>query len=120
MPRAGRFEIGERKNISLYDPCVTGDFAEESGTAAAHELLVESVRADAPFAANDMMAIGALVASQRAGLTVPDDIADIGAEAVSRAAAILAAGIDTAIRVVTPQIRTRASTVSVTAEAPRG
>ncbi|WP_010184919.1 LacI family DNA-binding transcriptional regulator [Sphingomonas sp. PAMC 26605] len=122
---------------------LTGDFEEESGTAAAQALLAEAERADALFAANDMMAIGALVAFQRAGLGVPDDIAiagfddiplarfvtpalttmrvgiaEIGAEAVSRVAAILAGANDTAIRWVAPQIKARASTVGATHDAP--
>ena len=122
---------------------LTGDFEEESGTAAAEELLGDAERADALFAANDMMAIGALVAFQRAGLGVPADIAvagfddiplarfvtpalttmrvgiaEIGAEAVSRAAAILSGGKDTEIRWVAPQIKPRGSTLGGTAELP--
>ncbi|QBM76560.1 LacI family transcriptional regulator [Sphingomonas sp. AAP5] len=122
---------------------LTGDFDEESGTAAAQELLREAEGPDALFAANDMMAIGALVVFQRAGLSVPDDIAvagfddiplarfvtpalttmrvgiaEIGAEAVARAAAILVGGNDTEIRWVAPQIRQRASTISGTADTP--
>ena len=122
---------------------LTGDFDEESGTAAAQALLGDVEGPDALFAANDMMAIGALVVFQRAGLNVPDDIAvagfddiplarfvtpalttmrvgiaEIGAEAVSRAAAILAGGNDTGIRWVAPQIRQRASTISGTADTP--
>jgi LacI family transcriptional regulator len=115
---------------------LTGNFDEETGTAAAQRLIAEPARADALFAANDMMAIGALVAFQRAGLVVPDDIAvagfddiplarfvtpalttmrvgiaQIGVEAVARAAAILAGAEDTEIRWVTPQIKLRASTI---------
>lgn len=115
---------------------LTGNFDEESGTATAHELIGEAERADALFAANDMMAIGALVAFQRAGLVVPKDIAvagfddiplarfvtpalttmrvgiaEIGAEAVSRVAAILTGGDDTEIRWIVPQIVPRASTL---------
>lgn len=114
---------------------LTGDFEEESGIATAQALLADAERADALFAANDMMAIGALVTFQRAGLIVPDDIAvagfddiplarfvtpalttmrvgiaEIGADAVSRAAAILAGQQDTEICWVTPQIKLRAST----------
>ncbi|WP_277923175.1 LacI family DNA-binding transcriptional regulator [Sphingomonas sp. CARO-RG-8B-R24-01] len=121
---------------SLECRVLIGDFEEETGTAAAQELLAEPGRADALFAANDMMAIGALVAFQRAGLSIPGDIAvagfddiplarfvtpalttmrvgiaEIGAEAVSRAAAILGGGSDTEIRWVAPQIRARASTI---------
>jgi LacI family transcriptional regulator len=120
---------------------LTGNFDEESGTATARLLLADTERADALFAANDMMAIGALVAFQRAGLAVPGEIAvagfddiplarfvtpalttmrvgiaEIGAEAVSRAAAILAGGNDTEIRWVAPQIVPRASTIAGTAE----
>ena len=122
---------------------VTGNFDEESGTATAHELIGEAERADALFAANDMMAIGALVAFQRAGLAVPGDIAvagfddiplarfvtpalttmrvgiaEIGAEAVSRVAAILAGGDDTEIRWVVPRIIPRASTPADTGRLP--
>ncbi|MDH7972875.1 LacI family DNA-binding transcriptional regulator [Sphingomonas sp. AR_OL41] len=117
---------------------IAGNFDEESGTAAAAELIGEAERADALFAANDMMAIGALVAFQRAGLAVPGDIAvagfddiplarfvtpslttlrvgiaEIGAEAVSRIAAILAGGEDTEIRRVVPEVIPRASTAAV-------
>ena len=130
---------------ALVPRVLTGDFEEESGTVAAQALLADTDRADALFAANDMMAIGALVAFQRAGLRVPDDIAvagfddiplarfitpalttmrvgiaEIGAEAVSRAAGILAGGSDTEIRWVEPQIKMRASTLGDRADMPPG
>jgi len=143
-PRGNR-DAGER--IAGYEAAMarhglpprilTGNFDEESGTAAAHTLIGEADRADALFAANDMMAIGALVAFQRAGIAVPGDIAvagfddiplarlvtpalttmrvgiaEIGAEAVSRVAAILAGGEDTETRWVVPQIVARASSVA--------
>ena len=116
---------------------MTGNFGEESGTAAAHALIGEDERLDALFAANDMMAIGALVAFQRAGLAVPADIAvagfddiplarlvtpalstmrvgiaEIGAEAISRIAAILAGGEDAEVRRIVPRIVVRASTIT--------
>lgn len=116
---------------------IPGDFNEESGTATAHKLIADPGRTDALFAANDMMAIGALVAFQRAGLDVPGDIAvagfddiplarlvtpalttmrvgiaEVGAEAVARAAAILAGGNDKELRRVVPKIVVRASTVA--------
>lgn len=118
---------------------LTGNFEEETGTAAALQLIADAERADALFAANDMMAIGAMVAFQRAGLAVPDDIAvagfddiplarfvtpalstmrvgiaEIGAEAVSRIAAILAGETDTDVRRIVPQIIARASTLAKT------
>ena len=133
---AGYRTAMERHGLS---PCIlTGKFDEESGTAAAVELSRESERPDALFAANDMMAIGALVAFQRAGLAVPGDIAvagfddiplarlvtpalttmrvgiaEIGADAVACVAAILAGKQDTAIRREVPQIILRASTATM-------
>lgn len=55
-----------------------GDFFEESGVAAARAILDQADRPDALFAANDMMAIGALMTLRRAGLSVPGDIAIAG------------------------------------------
>lgn len=55
-----------------------GDFSEDSGHAAARQLLRGRERPAAVFAANDMMAIGCLRALREAGMNVPDDIALAG------------------------------------------
>lgn len=52
-----------------------GTFHEEAGRTAATALLDEIDRVDAIFAANDQMAIGALVAFREAGVDVPGQIA---------------------------------------------
>jgi LacI family transcriptional regulator len=119
-----------------------GDFLEESGVAAAEELLPEldgSGAADALFAANDMMAIGALMRFRRAGVDVPgriaiagfDDvplarlispalttmrvgIAGIGARAVVRLAALIAGGVDHAVEPRTPELIVRETTGATT------
>jgi LacI family transcriptional regulator len=57
---------------------VAGDYGEESGRHAAAQLLSLSPRPAAIFAANDLMAIGALFAIRDHGLRVPDDIAIAG------------------------------------------
>lgn len=55
-----------------------GDFTEESGRAAASSLVTGSIKPDAIFAANDMMAVGCLLALREAGLVVPRDVALAG------------------------------------------
>ncbi len=55
-----------------------GDFTEEGGWRATQALLAESSRPSAIFAANDMMALGALRALRETGLRVPDDVAVVG------------------------------------------
>lgn len=57
---------------------VDGDFTQASGHRAASALLAEGVRPHGVFAANDMMAIGALLAMQEAGVRCPEDIAVVG------------------------------------------
>jgi DNA-binding LacI/PurR family transcriptional regulator len=55
-----------------------GDWEFEGGSAAAKSLLALSEIPTAIFAANDLMALGAICAIQDGGLTVPDDIAIVG------------------------------------------
>ena len=55
-----------------------GDFSEESGYRAGHQLQTLKRLPDAVFAANDMMAIGCLFALNEMGLRVPRDLALVG------------------------------------------
>ena len=63
-----------------YEPelVVEGNFRYESGRVAMRRLLTLDQRPDAVFAANDMMALGAMSVIREAGLSVPDDVALIG------------------------------------------
>lgn len=54
------------------------DFHEGGGFQAMRELLKRLPRPTAVFAANDLMAMGALIALREAGMRVPDDIAIVG------------------------------------------
>ena len=54
------------------------DFTEAGGYRAMGQLLTVSPPPDAVFAANDMMALGALVAIRDAGLRIPEDVALVG------------------------------------------
>jgi LacI family transcriptional regulator len=55
-----------------------GDFTEESGYRAGRTLAAQGERPEAVFAANDMMAVGCLVALREADLRVPGDVALAG------------------------------------------
>lgn len=63
-----------------------GEFTQASGYGAMQRLLDRRPRPDAVFAANDTMAIGALLAIREAGLRIPDDIALGGFDDVPMAA----------------------------------
>jgi LacI family transcriptional regulator len=81
--RAQRFD-GYRRALSEsgrpLDPqlIVEGNFRYESGRSAMRRLLALSRRPDAVFAANDMMALGAMSVIREARLVVPDDVALVG------------------------------------------
>ncbi|MFC3999411.1 LacI family DNA-binding transcriptional regulator [Nocardiopsis sediminis] len=62
-----------------------GDFTRESGADAMRRLLAKDPRVDAVFAANDLMAIGALQALRRAGRGVPGDVAVVGFDDIEAA-----------------------------------
>ncbi|MEV4745265.1 LacI family DNA-binding transcriptional regulator [Streptosporangium sp. NPDC049248] len=61
-----------------YIPCVEGNFTLASGEAAMERLLAEHPDIDGVFAANDLMAQGALLVLRHHGRRVPDDVAMVG------------------------------------------
>lgn len=65
---------------------VQGTFYEESGKTAVRALIRSGQQFDAIFAANDMMAIGALAALRDARIAVPDQVAVVGFDDVPLAA----------------------------------
>ncbi|HEU4664550.1 MAG TPA: LacI family DNA-binding transcriptional regulator, partial [Dokdonella sp.] len=85
---AGNLDADERRRgwldalseVSLaHDaPFFEGDFTEESGHAAGLRIAALAQRPHAVFAANDMMAVGCLIALGERGVRVPDDIALAG------------------------------------------
>jgi LacI family transcriptional regulator len=82
-PREGRVE-GYRQaladhHIPLDEILIrAGDYTEAGGYEGMQELLKLSPRPTAVFAANDLMAMGALVALREAGIRVPDEMAIVG------------------------------------------
>ncbi len=87
--RAG-YERGLKVHGLKLDPAlvVAGSFDFDAGVAAAHKLFALRSPPTAIFAANDDMALGALTAAQRLGITVPHDVAIVGFDD-SRAASLV-------------------------------
>jgi len=83
QPGYGRLK-GYRRALSAaglpFDEAIVrhGLFTQEDGYQCMRELLQAQPRPSAVFAANDLMAMGALKAIREAGLTVPQDIALVG------------------------------------------
>jgi len=73
---AGYLEAMARADLPTV--VVEGAFDQASGHRAGAELAGRAQRPDALFAGNDMMAVGAMLALQDAGLGVPDDVAVVG------------------------------------------
>jgi len=65
---------------------VEGDFTEVSGALAANQILEWPDRPTAVFAANDLMAAGALDRMEECGLRIPDDISIVGYDNTALAA----------------------------------
>jgi DNA-binding LacI/PurR family transcriptional regulator len=61
-----------------YLPIAEGEFTQQSGEAAMLRLLVDHPDLDGVFAANDLMAHGAVLVLQKQGRRVPDDVAVVG------------------------------------------
>ncbi|MFF1421713.1 LacI family DNA-binding transcriptional regulator [Streptomyces sp. NPDC058280] len=70
-----------------YIPIAEGRFTQESGEAAMERLLTEHPDLDGVFAANDLMAVGACHVLRERGKRVPEDVAVIGFDDSSVAAA---------------------------------
>ena len=63
-----------------------GDFRRGGGMEAMRALLDAPQRPTAIFAANDLMALGAMAALHQAGLSIPHDLAVIGVDNIAEAA----------------------------------
>jgi LacI family transcriptional regulator len=142
---AGNIEAAERADgyhaamarHGLASRIVPGTFMEESGASAAGVLLRDLDAVDAVFAANDMMAIGAMMAFRRAAVAVPDriavggfddiplarlvspglttirgGIAGVGARAIARLAAAIAGDADNTVELSVPELVVRETTAA--------
>lgn len=113
---------------------IPGDYSEEAGIAAVRKLIDEGTAFDGIFAANDMMAIGAIEELRSQGINVPGAVAvagfddvplarhlgvttarvridELGAHAIERLIDIIDNGEDSTIqRLHSPELMVRAST----------
>jgi DNA-binding LacI/PurR family transcriptional regulator len=85
--RISGFRRAMAKHGHAWVPTVTGNFTQESGEAAMRTLLASNPELDGVFVANDLMALGALLALRDAGRRVPEDVAMVGFDDSSAAVA---------------------------------
>jgi LacI family transcriptional regulator len=65
---------------------VEGDWSPPSGDVGLHALLDQDPEIDAVFISNDQMALGALQAARRLGLSIPEDLGIVGFDDIPEAA----------------------------------
>jgi DNA-binding LacI/PurR family transcriptional regulator len=76
--RLSGFQSAMARHGRPYVPVVEGNFTIGSGVTAMERLLVEHPDVDGVFAANDLMAQGAVLVLREHGHRVPDDVAVVG------------------------------------------
>jgi len=76
--RLAGFRDAAARHGRPYVPIVEGNFQRDGGESAMERLLAEHPKVDGVFAANDLMAQGALHVLHRHGRRVPDEVAVVG------------------------------------------
>ncbi len=71
---------------NLDELCMEGDWTAPSGEVNFHALYAKSPDIDAVFVGNDQMALGALKAARRLGLSIPQDVGVVGFDDIPEAA----------------------------------
>jgi DNA-binding LacI/PurR family transcriptional regulator len=75
----------QRTGLAEHTKVLPGEFTEVAGVRAAKALLDDGRLPTAIFAANDLVAAGAMDALEDAGLRIPDDVSIIGYDNTSLA-----------------------------------
>lgn len=83
--RSGYVNAMRRTGLAPYTKVLPGEFTELAGVQAAEVLLKTGELPTAIFAANDLVAAGAMDALEDAGLRIPDDVSIIGYDNTSLA-----------------------------------
>lgn len=83
--RAGYLAAMKTHQLGEFARVLSADFTEQAGSAAVEVLLAAQSLPSALFAANDLVAVGALDRLERAGLLVPRDVSLVGYDNTSLA-----------------------------------
>jgi DNA-binding LacI/PurR family transcriptional regulator len=81
-----REKVKENGYSDIDDLIVEGDWNSPTGDAGLHMLLDRNPEIDAVFVSNDQMALGALQAVRRLGLSTPEDLGVVGFDDIPEAA----------------------------------
>jgi LacI family transcriptional regulator len=99
---------------------VEGDFREGSGAVVGECVAAGTLEADAIFAGNDMMAIGALMALKRRGISVPGQVAVAGFDDIPLARLVSPSLTSVAIDIAAMGARAVAQLAARIADARKG
>ncbi len=77
--------LSDKQLLYKKENVINGDFTKDFGAHAVEQLIKKGIKFDAIYAANDMMAIGAMEALKQLGMRVPQDVSVAGYDNIEMA-----------------------------------